>query len=66
MNNKEAFLPDYSYSGRLDEDNDPILECHVNLLEIPETTENPLSYAYIHKQQRDEKLLALKVFKSLN
>jgi hypothetical protein len=46
---KEAFLMDCSYSGMLDEDINAILECYLNLPEMPDPTANPLSYADIYK-----------------
>jgi len=57
---EEAFLADCNYSGILDDDINVMLECFINLIEIPDHVHNPLSFDCIYKQQQqDQKLLAL-------
>ena len=59
---EDGFLASCEKSGCLDEDIYVIFECYLNLPEIPDPTQNPLSFACISKQQQqDEHLLALQV-----
>ena len=59
---KEGFLATCKNSGCLDDDIYNIFECYLNLPEIPDPAQNPLSFACIRKQQQqDEQLLALQV-----
>ena len=58
----EGFLASCEASGCLDEDIYNIFECYLNLPEIPDPAQNPLSFACIREQQQqDEQLLALQV-----
>ena len=60
--NEEGFLASCKDSGCLDEDIYNIFECYLNLPEIPDPAQNPLSFSCIHEQQQqDEQLLALQV-----
>ena len=54
--NKEAFLTltEFDYSSILDDDNNAKLECYLNLLEIPDHVQNPLSFACMCKQQQQD------------
>jgi hypothetical protein len=59
---EDGFLMSCENSGCLDEGIYAIFECYLNLPEIPDPTQNPLSFACIHEQQQqDEQLLALQV-----
>jgi hypothetical protein len=58
----DGFLASCEASGCLDEDIYNIFECYLNLPEIPDPAQNPLSFACIREQQQqDEQLLALQV-----
>ena len=60
--NGEGFFASCKDSGCLDDDIYNIFECYLNLPEIPDPAQNPLSFACIRKQQQqDEQLLALQV-----
>ncbi len=60
--NKEGFLTECKDSGCLDKDIYNIFECYLNLSEIPDLVQNPLSFSCMRKQQQeDEQLLALQV-----
>jgi hypothetical protein len=60
--NKDGFLASCEDSGCLNEDIYNIFECYLNLPEIPDLAQNPLSFSCIReKQQQDEQLLALHV-----
>ncbi len=60
--NNEGFLTPCKDSGCLDDDIYNIFECYLNLPEIPDPAQNPLSFACIRKQQQqDKQLLALQV-----
>jgi hypothetical protein len=57
--NKLYFL-DQEYAGFNDNELTEMLECYLNLPEIPHPERNPLNYAHIREQQQqDDKLLAL-------
>ena len=59
---KDGFLATCKNSGCLDDDIYNIFECYLNLPEIPDPAQNPLSFACIcEQQQQDEQLLALQV-----
>ena len=49
VDDKKAFLADCKNSGDLDADINGIIECYLNLPEIPDPTHNPLSFACICK-----------------
>jgi hypothetical protein len=56
----ELYLLEQEYTGLKDDEIWQMLECYLNLPEMPHPDHNPLNYACIHKQQQqDEKLLAL-------
>jgi hypothetical protein len=58
----EAFFADCKSSGVLDAIINAILECYLNLPEIPDPAHNPLSLACVCKQQQqDPQLFALHV-----
>ena len=71
---KDGFLTSCENSGCLDDDIYNIFECYLNLPEIPDPAQNPLSFACIcEQQQQDEQLLALQakypdqyIYKSLD
>ena len=51
---------DQEYAGFNDDGLTELLECYLNLPEIPHPERNPLNYAHIcEQQQEDAKLLAL-------
>jgi hypothetical protein len=56
----ELYFLDQEYAGLNDDELKEMLECYLNLLEIPHPERNPLNYAHIREQQQqDDKLLAL-------
>ena len=48
--NGEGFFAEWEDSGCLDEDIYNIFECYLNLPEIPDTAQNPLSFSCIREQ----------------
>jgi hypothetical protein len=56
----ELYLFEQEYIGLHDDEIWQVLECYLNLTEMPHPDHNPLNYDHIHEQQqKDEKLLAL-------
>ncbi|KAL7476049.1 hypothetical protein ACHAW6_004675 [Cyclotella cf. meneghiniana] len=56
----ELYLLEQEYTGLNDDEIGQVLECYLNLPEMPHLDHNPLNYAHICEQQhQDEKLLAL-------
>jgi hypothetical protein len=59
-NNDEVYFLDQEYTGFNDSELTEMLECYLNLPEIPHPERIPLNYAHIREQQQqDAKLLAL-------
>ena len=71
---EDGFLTSCEDSGCFNEEIYNIFECYLNLPEIPDPAQNPLSFSCIHEQQQqDEQLLALQgkypeqyIYKSLD
>jgi hypothetical protein len=58
----ELYFLEQEYTGLNDDEVWQVLECYLNLPEMPHPDRNPLNYAHIRgQQQHDEKLLALQV-----
>ena len=56
----DGYFLDQEYAGFNDDELTELLECYLNLPEIPHPGRNPLNYAHIREQQQqDTKLLAL-------
>ena len=56
----EGYFLEQEYAGFNDDELTELLECYLNLPEIPHPERNPLNYAHIREQQQqDAKLLAL-------
>ena len=56
----ELYFLDQEYIGFSDNELTEMLECYLNLPEIPHPEHNPLNYVHIREQQQqDDKLLAL-------